>query len=321
MNVTMNSTIQVQNGFVYACLVQKAQFFYIRGSVPTNIFVNHVICCIANVLLAFTTTFLNSVTLLTYWKSPLLREKVSYFTIMLLSIADLGVGIVGIPVFILQLVKEISGRGSCAVSICADILSTIPIGMSLVVLEVMTIERYIGVIHPIFHRAKVTKQRLLFLTIILWLLFFLRIFLRFYIDDEVYKIIISIDIVILAILALTVYAKIFCAWKTSTRVSNPSINTRSEESFGSQANSNRKSGFLHNVKQAKTFFIVVVCFFLCIIPQAIVQSGSLPLVGGAAVAYWSATFIMMNSSVNSLVLFWRNRILRNEARRVFRQLF
>ena len=302
----MNVTTQPPIGFIYSCFVKKAQFFYIRGPVPTNIFVNHIICCLVNVLLALTTTFLNSVTVLTYWKSPLLRGKVSYFTIMLLSLADLGVGMVGIPVFILQLAKEISGRGSCAVSAFADILSTIPIGMSLVVLQVMTIERYIGVIHPIFHRTKVTKGRLLFLTIILWLLFFLRICLRFYIGDGVYKLIISIDILVLAILSLTVYTRIFCAWRTSRRTSMS--NTRSKESSSeSQANSKRKSGFLQNVKQAKTFFIVVVCCFICIIPQAVVQSGSIPtLEAGAALAYWSATFIMMNSSVNSLVLFWRN---------------
>ena len=48
-------------------------------------------------------------------------------------------------------------------------LSYIFVTMSLSILFTMTIDRYLGVLHAIFHRSKVTRKRLLISPLALWL--------------------------------------------------------------------------------------------------------------------------------------------------------
>jgi hypothetical protein len=77
---------------------------------PSNVYyINYVSVLIFNILLTVLTIFLNSVTILAYIRSTHLQTKKSYFLIMLLSVNDLLVGVLGNTSFILVLAMEIIG--------------------------------------------------------------------------------------------------------------------------------------------------------------------------------------------------------------------
>lgn len=76
---------------------------------------------------------------------------------------------------------------------------------------------------------------------------------------------------------------------------------------------------LQNIKLAKSCAIVVGVSMTCNIPFPILFS--LPINDVFCVlVLWSMTIVLSSSSLNSLVFFWNNSVLRREAKRLFKKL-
>ena len=274
--------------------------------------VNHVILCVLNVFLSFSTTFLNAMTMFSYWRSSQLQKKTSYFLIMLLSLSDFVVGAVCNPVYAVLLIKDVRQDPDCLLAAVFPIISFALFGISFTVLFLLNVERYLGVIHPIFHRHKVTKFRLLIASFVIWCAFAVNAYILI-VDEKLGTIIWSIMICIFLIILIFIYAKIFRAGRETAR------NRISDDGTVS------KKAFLRNIKLAKSCLIVLCCTFFCFLPMAITSSmtnsfSKLDLVGRIMWS-WSITLIFSSSTLNSVIFFWRNEILRNVAKTILRQTF
>ncbi len=86
----------------YSATIDSSNFFVI----------NRIVLCAFNGVLILSTILLNSVAIRTISKSAQLKKKLCYFTVLLQSITDLLVGVVGLPLFILTLASEIEGKSS-----------------------------------------------------------------------------------------------------------------------------------------------------------------------------------------------------------------
>ena len=141
---------------------------------PLNIpsqtyYITYVVGLICNTLLIISGIILNSATILAYWKSAQLRNKTSYFLIMLLSVLDLTVAGVGNSIFVLSLLFTLSGNPNCTITVLHETLTLFTGAMSLATLYALNIERYLCIFHPFFHRTKITKLRLVGLAAVFWL--------------------------------------------------------------------------------------------------------------------------------------------------------
>ena len=300
----MNTT-HVDGSYLWTCLMSEGHAFsYIT---PT---VNHVILCVLNVFLSFSTTFLNAMTMFIYWRSSQLQKKTSYFLIMLLSLSDFVVGAVCNPVYAVLLIKDLKRDGNCPLGAVFPMISFALFGMSSTVVFLLNLERYLSVVHPIFHRRKVTKFRILIASFVIWCPFAVNAYILI-VDEKLGRIILSIKICIFLITLIFIYAKIFRAGRETAR------NRISDDGTVS------KKAFLRNIKLAKSCLIVLCCTFLCFLPMAITSSmtnsfSKLDLVGRIMWS-WSITLIFSSSTLNSVIFFWRNEILRNEAKTILRQ--
>ena len=108
----MNRSVDIRRLQV-VCKILHSQFSVILRFSSNKYIINHVIACVFNALLTLMTISLNSVTILTFWKSSQLRSKVPNFLIMVQSCIDLGVGAIGSSLFTLGLLDEIRGTGNC----------------------------------------------------------------------------------------------------------------------------------------------------------------------------------------------------------------
>lgn len=301
MNITY-----VDENFLWVCLMSNGAFSYFVDVSPP--IVNHVMVCILNVLLSFSTTFLNAVTVLAYWKSSRLQKKTSYFLVMLLSISDLVVGAVCNPIFAVLLVKDLERDTNCPLAAVFLIITFTLFGMSFTTLFLLNLERYLSVIHPIFHRHKVTKFRLLIASFVMWCVVAMNACILI-VDEELGKIILSSEICIFLLVLIFIYGKIF-------RVGRETVRNRI-----SGDGTTSKKAFLPNIKLAKSCLIVVCCNFLCFSPMAITNFlWKLPL-DGKILWSWSSTLVLSSSTLNSVIFFWRNQILRSEAKTILRQTF
>lgn len=173
-------------------------------------FITHISICVIRLLLVVPTVTLNGVSFITILKCPHLREKISYFLIMMQSVSDLTVGLVRLPASsILNLATITTASVHCVEQVLLSRLMALLLLISIVTLFVMTMERYFGVLHPIRHRTLITKKRTLVFHFCATSLMFTIVTLSLVLSDELLGSAISISMFILLSVAVIVYTEIF----------------------------------------------------------------------------------------------------------------
>ena len=148
--------------------VENCYRSYIVTKPTTSYIANSIIGCIVNLLLCFVGTFLNALVVYVFWKTPKLRYKVSYFMIMVLSSIDVLVTLTLHPAHLVVSIAEIVGKPSCIYKMIYHIAALILSGMSFLTFFVMNVERYLSIVHPIFHLRHVTKLRCFLVCSVFW---------------------------------------------------------------------------------------------------------------------------------------------------------
>ena len=285
------------------CLVS----YVVRSPTPSYIW-NSIAACVVNLVFAFAGTILNSLVLYIFLKSTKMRSKLSYFVIMLLSSADLAVVVIVHSTFLLQSINEINGTPNCVYKITYMFSLHFFTGVSVSTLLILNIERYMAIMYPISHRNTATKPRLMFIWAILWLLNVGNVVSRF-ILRLLSEFITGIVICIFCGSSLFTYVSIFRVVRKRKSIAD----------FNSELSGNM-SAFLSELKMAKTFFIIVVLTFACFLPAGILTAQDYPWhdseqkrVSITLAFTWTNTLTSMNSTLNCLVFFWANKMLRREA--------
>ena len=254
-------------------------------------------------MLTCTAIYLNACTVITIWKTPILSDKISNFTIMMQSTIDFLRGLFVMPLFTYLMLSEVTGRGSCLVAYVCKKLASLIFLFSVTTFSALNYERYTSICHPIFHRTKIKKRHLLNYVVAVCTLQSLTLSSTFYYSRVMRSV---LGVFCLTFLAHTVfsYAKIARAIQIKVRV-----------------NENRRVGserrklmqYLSEIKAAKTCFLLVICCILCNLPAIVTFSFLVEVKSSFETLLLRKCFtvlVILNSSLNSLILFWRNKKLR-----------
>jgi hypothetical protein len=161
-------------------------------------FINLIFIFAVNVFFFFSGICLNSLVILSFWRSVQLRKKLCYFMIMVLSCCDLLAVLTNNPLMAFISMSWLTEKldGNAARWPYISFRSTgLFLQFSYFALLVMNFDRYLATSYPILHRTSVTKGRLLTL---LAVLFIVEIALKvmsvneFVISDGVHTIILCI---------------------------------------------------------------------------------------------------------------------------------
>ena len=308
--------------FKQTCFVFDEKIQVVVSFPSEKYYINHVIACVVNAILAIATACLNTLTIVVYWKSSKLKEKVSYFLIMVLSFSDLAVGMICNSLFTFVLASEIAGTATCESYFATKKTNMMLAGFSITTLSAINIERYLGIVHPMFHRLKVTKTRVfmyVIFNIFLWITM-----LCLFIDEEArLRTFVTVNINFFFVLTIYIYMRIFHASRLSRRAVCPENPPNRSNTIPPRniPDLRGRQRFLQDVKLAKSCFLMVICFFICLLPVTVVPTLSIDGFLDVVFITWSSTLALMNSSLNSIVLFWKSRMLRNEARGILKQVF
>ena len=292
------------------CYVQFLRRSRLKMEFPY--FISLIFIFLLNVLF-FSGIFLNSLAIITFWRSVQLRKKLCYFMIMILSCCDLFVVLTSHPsaavVAMLWLTGKLDAFPKWAVLLFR--FTSVLQGFSLFALLVMNIDRYLATYYPIFHRTSVTKGKLLTLLATL-IVGELTVCLMY-----IFHIVISFPVSLLAALTilfppmLFINYKLFIIARKSRR--NNGISPEMKKTF--------------SLKNISSCLLAVACFVLLSIPVFVyigltINSGDLSaLNNGTDIAgLWATTFCSMNSTFNCLIFYWKNKILRIQAIKVIKGL-
>ena len=277
---------------------------YTISSVPSNAYyINLVMCCLVNALLTFSTIILNSLTVLAYWKSSQLRKKTCYFLVMLLSSCDFAIGLLCNSRFTVFLaIETLAGHSGCTLLALLTPLASLFTIASLAIFMVLHFERYLGICHVFVHRNKVTKPRCLVACLIVFFALLSGPTTYLFIDENAGKVIQVVLVSILVSMITFMYVRIFFG--------NRHVELRCH---ASQIRNAREMKF------AKSCIMVVGASMICFLPVIVyhvVKRKELQIV---LIGLWAITSYFANATVNSIIFFWKNRVLRNEGMKILRR--
>ena len=292
-----------------SCDILGTTHFVITKLPSEKLMMNHIFAVAFNAILTIPTILLNAIAAITILKSSQLNNKPCYFIILVQSVIDLAVGVLGIPSFIVFLAGGMGGNSNCLVAILAVKSSVIPYGISTITLSAATLERYIAILHPYVYTSWVTKKRLLIYTVCGVALTLSAIVLSLR-NNRLFEIFATVIVTVHFIFTAFAYTRIFLIVKKLVRSS------KKLHDAGAAKNLSKMKLLLQEIKQAKSCFLVVICFCaLVFLPPAIAVPlfASLDKFDRLAIAVWVGTLGLVNSSANSVIYFWTKKLLRREA--------
>lgn len=337
--IVMNFTLQMQynynnttvfNGIIFA----RCYMTYVVKSPSRSYIINNIIACMVNFLLAILGTFLNAMVIWIFWRTTNLREKTCYFMIMLLSCVDLSVTAIVQPMFLINSISEMIANPRCSYKIMSQTMAVWLSGMSTMTFFTLNIERYLSIVHSVFHRNHVTKQKCFIFLNVLWSVCSVVAFGPFF-SLEI-DIIITLVASLICIGTFYMYAAIFnVARRRVNGITRNSIIIVGVESAvtasgieNQQQLEPRRSiptATSQDFLLAKTCLVIVFTSLLCHLPNAIILGGwrespdTINVIVHLKV--WTHSLVAMNSTLNCLIFFWANKTLGNEGRQILKQLF
>ena len=196
---------------------------------PTQSYIaNSIVGCIVNLALCLVGSFLNALVIYVFWKTPRLRSRTAYFMIMLLSSNDLMVTSIVHPAFLMNSITEITGRASCVYKAIYHVSSIVLCLMSVVTFFVMNIERYLAILHPIYHIKHVTKRGCFIACFAVWLPTITFTPVSYVLNWKV-QVIITVLAAIVVIGTCYIYIAIFCIARRKKRQRKLEVAKKKEE--------------------------------------------------------------------------------------------
>ena len=277
-----------------------------------KIFVQLIFLSVFNILIACAGIALNTMVVVSFLLSPSsspLRKKLCNFMIMVLSCVDLLVVITNHAVTVLRIIIWLNETQELLSKITLLVyLSLIFQGFSFLTILVMSAERYLAVYYPFFHLTSVTRRRLLLVLAALFMLPLIATILSVnkWTNTKLMETI---------LLGLMFLPTIFLNYKLFTISRNLRRHNRgSTEGSISHA----------NLKNISTCLLVFACFIVMSIPTIIfivfMFIEERKSQNAQVLALWTMTVISSNSTMNCLIFFWKNKVLRKEAAKVLKTL-
>ena len=275
--------------------------------------INVIFIFVLNVFFFFSGICLNSVVILSLWRSPQLWKKLCYFMIMVLSCCDLLVVLTNHPLMAFITLLWMSGKVDVYPSwlrISLHLASSV-VGLSLMALLVMNFDRYLATSYPIFHRTSVTKGKLLTL---LAILIVVNIILEVIsVNNFVisYEVAVLIFFIVLFPPTLFINYKLFTIARKSRR--NNEISPGMNKSF--------------SWKRISSCLLAISCFVVLSIPAFVyiglgITSQDASTLENASIhgVLWVSTIASMNATFNCLIFYWKDKILRIEGMKVIKSM-
>ena len=269
---------------------------------------------VVNVLFFFSGICLNSLVIVSFWRSAQLRKKLCYFTVMILSCCDLLVVLTNHSLSAVMALLWLAGKlGVYPRWLVASVrLSHMFVAFSLLAILVMNVDRYLATYHPLFHRTSVTKARLarLLLMLIIGTVILLLMSVNDFIISYQHSLLIFYSIVFPPVLFIN-YKLVAVARKrrVNNKISSPEV----KHSFSWQNVSSC-------VLAVACFVVLSIPAFIYIVQRMTSNEKESNLSNGYHAGLWGQTISSTNSTFNCLIFFWKNKILRTEGFKVIASL-
>ena len=272
--------------------------------------------CVFNVAFMIAGIFLNSVVIISLRRSSQLRKKLCYFMIFVLSCFDLGVVAIIHPIHISSTIPVLLGTYNDMQEHVRWNISSALTAFSMFALFVLNIERVVALIYPFVHHTSVTKRRLIFLLVTMMILFVFVLSLPYFNN--------KISLVLLSVICIPMFWLVL--FYLNYKMFILARSKRDDKKVATLCNQERKRP-MFQFKKFSTCLLTVICYFVCSCPQLVysalrlTSNRNIPVQELLLFNLWTSSLVCMNSTLNCLIFFWRNSILRREGMNTVKAIF
>ena len=277
----------------------------------------NILCVVLHAISFLPAAFGNGVITITIFKTPSL-QKPSFVLLSCAAFADSLTGFLVQPVAMAYFMAKLQRQFShaCLLDVIKECLGWIFGGISVSILALLSVERYLVLHLGLRYRTVVTVKRLLLIVVMFWLSVIILGILRFHVLSNKTYVAIHLPFMLLSLLILTAsYCRIYYCIKRQ-RIIEPSSSIQDQQA---------SSFDVAKYKKITSAVFYIVCFywiffapFVCVL-GAFMLSGFTERVEGAYNV--TTTVVLTNAAVNPVLYCWRLRALRQAAWKNIKQIF
>ncbi len=268
-----------------------------------------IINCVLNAPLMLISILGNALVLAAIIRTPCIRST-SMIVLCSLDVSDLLVGFLAQPIFIakeltrdhfVDHVWRIIGPSLCIVS-----LKTI---------TSITVDRFLALHYHMRYATLVTKSRVKYTLVVIWLISFLVSGSHFWSPLRVHRILLGVVIIICLIISTFSYIIIYRI------VRRHRLHINAQQQAVQSSNAEHNLNMLRLKRSAMNTFVFYIALIICYFPMYVL----LTLYGMSDKAWqpewiFATTLVFSNSSINPFLYCWRLRELRTAVVKTARQM-
>ena len=287
----------------------KFRTHHCQSKMDQKVHIQLIFLCIINIIVTFPGVFLNALVIASLLKSSQLRKKLCNFMTLVLSCFDFLTVITNHPLLCLSLVFWLTENYDLLhkMEIFVHLITSSFLGFSFSALLVMSFERYLGAYHPVFHRSSLSKRQLLTLLAIL-VIFFAAL------------VIMSTNNLLISVTEAAIIASVII-FPPFVFINHKLYKISKKHGRRNAVLPQRKSKI--DLKNISTCLLAAACLFFLSIAVSVYVVFALYSTSTTNVKlcyFWANTIAAMNSTCNSLIFFWKNKVLRAEGMKILKTL-
>lgn len=295
-----NATVSVRN-------IEARHPLY--STIMANIVLNGFLC--------YTTIMTNTVTIYALKKtsSP---EKPLKTLLLSLTISDFGVGLLGQPLYIVNLVEQLRCNvPNSTTAIVSAIVHNLLYLTSFGSIMAISINRYIAIEMPLRYQDLVTHKRVVITVSTIWLFSALFILCTVFVLPRNIAFVIFVIIELVCFIATTLFScKLYL------------IMSRHKMEIRAQRQQVAQNDTMVNIerlrKSTQSMFWIYIVFWACYLPYIIIMIIETCLRQSIiieALFMFSETIVLLNSSLNPIIYSWKMRHIRQAVMDIPRNIF
>ncbi|KAL9956622.1 hypothetical protein ACROYT_G038125 [Oculina patagonica] len=272
--------------------------------------------CVFNSFLCYTATLWNTVAIYAMRKTSSLPKTLK--TLLLsLAVSDVGVGLVGQPLYTALLVKWIQQNNpSCSTYKTFVIITQFFTAASFLGVVALSVDRFLAIHLHLRYQELVTHKRVVAVVISIWALSALYSSMTLWVPYDIHSLITFILAFVCLVLTTLVYIRIYLAVQHHKNQIQ-ALQVQQVAQTGEMAN------FATLIKSAAGIFYVYLMFLFCYLPYFI-ASVALKMHGPsiALKGYFISSFtvVYLNSSLNPVIYCWKMRHIRHAIMDILRHM-
>ena len=267
-----------------------------------------IINCVLNAPLMLISILGNALVLAAIIRTPSIRST-SMIMLCSLAVSDLLVGLIAQPIYV---AREITKKA--LLNELAETIGYFACGASLCTITAIAVDRFLALHYHMRYASLVTKSRVKYTLVIIWLISFIVSGWRFW-NYLVHVFLSGIAILVCLIISTFSYIRIYLI------VRRHQLQIHAQQQAVQSSNAENNLNMVRLKRSAMNTFVFYIALIICYFPMYVLLT-----LYGISDKNWqtewtlASTAVFMNSSINPFLYCWRLRELRTAVFKTARQM-